>query len=183
MKTEQWKWIPRYEKRYEVSTHGRVRSYVVCGHNLVNDNPQKYLILDHSHPCGYLCVRLCKDLISKKYLVHRLVLMAFVGPCPFDFQTGHLDGEPSNNFLDNLQWVSAKENKFHQKRHGTWIKGEKCGSVKLSENQVKIIIQRLNRGDTQKSIAKDYGVDRSNVGYIANNKTWKHIPRDTEVPY
>lgn len=52
-------------------------------------------------------------------LVHRLVLEAFVGPCPEGMEGCHGDGDPTNNSLGNLRWDTATSNQLDKVRHGT----------------------------------------------------------------
>jgi hypothetical protein len=67
--------------------------------------------------------------------VHRLMLEAFVGPCPTGHQAAHCDGDRHNNVLTNLRWATRKENEADKLRHGThqygarnpaWT-GTRCG--------------------------------------------------------
>ena len=68
-----------------------------------------------SHGClassGYCVVRIC----GRKFLVHRLVAHAFLGPPPIEaaWQVNHIDGNCSNNRKDNLEWASHSENILH----------------------------------------------------------------------
>jgi hypothetical protein len=91
--------------------------------------------------------------------IHRLVLEAFVGPCPDGMECRHLDGNPGNNRLDNLAWGTRAENQADSIRHETayhlrpegrmharhlWDhvehkSGEKHHRAKLTDNQVAII--------------------------------------------
>ncbi|AWY05488.1 HNH endonuclease [Gordonia phage Morrissey] len=50
--------------------------------------------------------------------VHRLVLEAFVGPCPSGMETRHLNGNPKDNRLENLVWGTSAENSQDTKNHG-----------------------------------------------------------------
>jgi hypothetical protein len=52
--------------------------------------------------------------------VHRLVLKAFVGPCPEGMEGCHWDGDACNNKLDNLRWATHAENVEDSIRHGTF---------------------------------------------------------------
>ncbi|CAE7037850.1 unnamed protein product [Symbiodinium sp. CCMP2592] len=84
---------------WQVSSHGRVSNTTGKVHN------------------GYLtCSGYRKARIGGKlYNVHRLVAAAFLGP-PADpncWQVNHLDGDPSNNHLSNLQYVTPAENQRH----------------------------------------------------------------------
>lgn len=53
------------------------------------------------------------------YLLHRLVLLAFRGPCPEGQEGRHLDGNPLNWHLSNLEWATHTVNVRDQQRHGT----------------------------------------------------------------
>lgn len=113
---EVWKSIPGHEGRYEVSDLGRVRSLpqttsdgrrlaskVLCG------RPQR---------SGHLSVPLTSAGTCRNALVHRLVLIAFVGPPPLGMHALHSDGNPANNRLSNLRWGTPSENSFDAVRHG-----------------------------------------------------------------
>lgn len=56
---------------------------------------------------------------TKTHKVHRLVLQAFVGPCPDGQQVRHLDGDKENNNLRNLRYGTGAENTADKVRHGT----------------------------------------------------------------
>jgi hypothetical protein len=90
--TEEWKKIPGYIK-YSVSSNGKVR----------NDVTGRILVLT-PNPSGYLKV----GLYTKRWLVHRLVMLAFVGPSKM--QVDHIDEVKTNNRLDNLRYLSGRLN-------------------------------------------------------------------------
>ncbi len=52
-------------------------------------------------------------------LVHRLILLAFVGECPDGLQACHYDGDKSNCRLSNLRYDTPKGNAADKVRHGT----------------------------------------------------------------
>ena len=62
-------------------------------------------------PSGYCEVHICRN----RFLVHRLVAYAFLGPPPSEAasQVNHIDGNRSNNGIQNLEWVSHSENVRH----------------------------------------------------------------------
>lgn len=103
---EIWKDIIGYEGLYQVSNLGRVKSLAkLCGHR-----PKKETIVKQNDLRGYKRVTLCKNNLLKKYQVHRLVAIAFIDnplnkPC-----INHKDENKANNNVDNLEWVSCKEN-------------------------------------------------------------------------
>jgi hypothetical protein len=106
---EEWRAVPGYEGFYSVSSRGRVR------------NDKTRLILgSYTVKRGYKEVHL-RDQHGRRinYRVHRLVLVAFIGPCPHGQQQGlHFDGDPANNNVENLRWGSAFENASDRHRHG-----------------------------------------------------------------
>lgn len=118
---ETWKPVVGYEGYYEVSNHGRLRSLdriVYAGqgrtrrHSGGNLNPAK-------GDTGYLEVRLSREGKSKIHKVHRLVLAAFVGPCPPGMEGCHNDGDRMNANLDNLRWDTRVGNFADKELHGT----------------------------------------------------------------
>ena len=104
---EHWLPIPGYEGKYEVSDQGRVRS-------LLWGEPR--LRKPVKHKFGYPQVMLAG---GTQYEIHRLVLLAFVGPLPAGHVTRHLDGDVTNATLSNLTYGTASENNLDQVRHGT----------------------------------------------------------------
>lgn len=122
--------------------------------------------------------------------VHRLVLEAFVGPCPNGMECRHLDGDPSNNALDNLCWGTRLENHRDSVRHGTAVclrpqnlehashlwdhvkhkSGEKHHRAKLTDEQVAIIkatVDTTKRNGTVARLAKEWGVSQAIIRMIA----------------
>lgn len=64
-------------------------------------------------------MNLSKSNAVESFLVHRLVLTAFVGPCPEGMEGCHEDGDPSNNRATNLRWDTHKNNQLDMHKHGT----------------------------------------------------------------
>ena len=134
---------------------------------------------------GYLIVKLYDDdSKSNEILVHRLVLLAFIGPCPKGMEAAHCpDKTRSNNSLSNLRWDTKAGNAADKIKHGTVVRpfgnsrarGVHNSHAVLSEDAVHEIRLLLASGETQEKIAKSYGVAQQTVGHIATRRTWKHI--------
>lgn len=106
--TEQWRPIPGYGDRYDVSDRGRIR------------NRQRGRTLSpRCNKNGYPVVVLRRDGIPKMLYVHTLVLTAFSGPRPEGTVARHLDGDKTHNAPSNLAWGSPSENVYDRVRHGT----------------------------------------------------------------
>lgn len=126
---EKWKPIAGYENQYEVSSFGRVKSlprtiYTVWrnGKNGVYFQKGRILALKECsrNNKGYQTYKqVCFSVngIHKYFLVHRLVAEAFIPkPKGKDF-VNHKDGNKHNNRVDNLEWVTQKENVEHSLHH------------------------------------------------------------------
>ncbi len=91
--------------------------------------------------------------------VHRVVMEAFVGPCPDGMEVCHGDGDPMNARLDNLRYDTRKANHADKKRHGTSNSGSRHGNSKLTEDQVLRMRSNYAKGiGTYKSLSDEYEV-------------------------
>lgn len=102
----------------------------------------------------------------KTYKIHRLVLEAFVGPCPEACEARHLDGDRENNRLGNLEWGTNLENLADKILHG---------SVKLSPDKVRSMRVLHDGGISQAEIARRFGVAHVTAHKAIVRKTWKHV--------
>lgn len=181
MSKERWRDVVGYEGIYKVSSLGRVRSlprgvYSGVGRTrrtvdrILRPRPERY---------GYLGLVLCRGAHEQKTCkVHRLVLEAFVGPCPQGHECAHNDGDPANNKLENLRWATPVENQADSLRHGTHVRGEQHKNSKLSESAVREIRKMSSEGISNRAIAKYYGVSHSLVGNVLHGKAWAHVRGD-----
>jgi hypothetical protein len=113
----------------------------------------------------------CKHL--KRY-GHRLILEAFVGPCPQGQEACHINGVKTDNRITNLRWDTRKENGADRARHGT-AKGSNHGGSKLIESDIHEIRSLRKKGLTLQAIAEKYGVSFQMVSQIARGTNWNHV--------
>jgi len=114
METE-WKAIPGYETYYEASTDGRIRCVEYYSSKVqayCSRKHPKELKHETTHD-GYKRVVLCKNGRKQHFYVHRLVAMTFIPNSDQLPQVNHLDENPANNCVDNLEWCTGKENCNH----------------------------------------------------------------------
>jgi hypothetical protein len=122
-----------------------------CG-NIFSHKRNKYL-KPVKFKNGYLIVSLClANGKIKQYLIHRLVAIAFINN-PLNLpQVNHIDSNRENNSLDNLEWVTPKDNTQHKIDMGRGQYGEAIGTSVLTESQVLEI--RCNYKDYSEKVSK-----------------------------
>lgn len=121
---------------------------------------------------GYLQVHLCDGHGRvKTERIHNLVTAAFIGTKPSGLVVRHLDSNSSNNILSNLVYGTYLENENDKINNGTW--NTRNGGAKLIPQQVQEIRDKATIGESQKHLAKEYGVSRPTVTRIINNKIWR----------
>ncbi|WP_353462698.1 NUMOD4 domain-containing protein [Mammaliicoccus sciuri] len=114
--TETWKDVVGYEGIYEVSDHGRIRTHedktTFTNRHGIRRWKQRYL--KDKKPNGRdVRVTLWKNGKPKDFLVHRIVAYAFIPLVENKNCINHLDGNPKNNHVDNLEWCNHLENNRH----------------------------------------------------------------------
>ena len=114
---EIWKPIKDYESLYEVSSLGRVKGLNRIGLKKGKEFRIKEKILKPIDlgKYGYKQVNLCKDNIKTKFLIHRLVADSFLEKKEYQTQVNHKNKITSDNIVDNLEWVSCRENHCHKR--------------------------------------------------------------------
>lgn len=107
--TEEWRDIKGYEGLYQVSNKGRVRS---IPRNSTVKNIRIIRPAKFAH--GYLGVGLNKNGKRASRTVHRLVAETFMPIDNKKLQVNHIDGDRTNNSLENLEWVTPSYNSWHR---------------------------------------------------------------------
>lgn len=119
--TERWLPVPGWEGFYEVSNHGHVRS--VDRTITRSDGQQRRFRSKVLSPGinrhGYPMINLRRPGITVTKKVHRLVLEAFVGPCPDGMEGCHNNGNRTDARLGNLRWDTHRNNQLDRRAHGT----------------------------------------------------------------
>lgn len=117
-----------------------------------------------------------KDGKAHWFRLHRIVAKIFIPNLYDKPEINHIDGDKTNNKIENLEWVTSSENKYHAFRIGLKevTSGEKHGMHKLNKNQVDMIrfIYSLG-GISQQTIGEIYGVCQAQIQRIIKNKSWK----------
>lgn len=179
---ELWKDINGYEGYYQISSQGNVRS--VDRFDGVHDR-KGTVIKPNLKQNGYLQVGLRKHNTRKWFGVHRLVAIHFIENPNNKPQVNHIDGNKQNNTIENLEWVTEKENQTHAAKRGlrdNMPKGERHSNYgKYGENSrsAKPVIRRDPKtGETKlykaKILAKDEGFDVTSISKCCHGKLKTH---------
>lgn len=173
---EIWKPIKNYEKLYHISNLGRVKSLEkewISGNNIKRHHPD--IILKTVLHRGYKAITLSKNKKRKTVKIHRLVAQAFISNPENKPEVNHKNGIKTDNRVENLEYVTYKENMKHATVNGLRAKGNRNGNSKLKEKEIVEIKKMLKAGIKQNIIAKQFKVTTPVISYIKNNKWWKHI--------
>ena len=113
---EIWKDIPEYEGLYQVSNLGNVKSLkrVVYQSNGHRQTVRERILKAGIDVYGYLIVRLSKYGKLRTFTVHKLVAMVFLNhtPCGMKMVVNHIDNNPTNNRVSNLEIISQRDNSY-----------------------------------------------------------------------
>lgn len=137
---------------------------------------QAQAIKPHWHH-GYLCVqvRLARG-DKRRYPVHRLVLMAFVGLPEAPANVGmHVDGDLANNCVTNLRWGSRADVGKASVKRGTAIclrRGEQHPAAKLTDADVATILRAKASGSSPEELAERYGVGVARIRQLWRGVMW-----------
>lgn len=139
--TEIWKDVVGYEGIYEVSNFGNVRTHKNKKSWSKRHNTWRYWKqrnLKNKMPNGRdVRVSLWKDGNVKDWLVHRLVAYAFIPNTDATKNCiNHIDGNPKNNHVENLEWCNHKENNNHAFDKRLISTSKETTLLRLSDNKI-----------------------------------------------
>ena len=162
-KAETWKPIKNFSD-YEVSNLGRVRSYKVSW-----KDPN--ILVGSITWNGYNRVTLRRQNKGFHFFIHRLVLEAFIGPCPDGYETNHKNGVKTDNRLKKLEWIASGKNQTHAYQTGL----RRAPKARLRDKEVLEIRRLVKSGIKQTIVAKMFKVSPQNVNMIIHRLIWNYI--------
>lgn len=126
---------------------------------------------------GYLVIFI--SINKKRYFckAHRLVYAYFKNELVGEREINHIDGNKTNNNINNLELSNRSDNIKHAFKTGLikLPKGSKNNFSKLTEIQVMEIRKLRNENTTVKELSKMFNISKTNIIDIINRKLWKHI--------
>ena len=168
---EIWKPIKGYEEFYEISNYGRIRSLdrVIIqkgkfGQDTNHIYKGKILVPDHIHN-GYLGVDLHVNGKIKRMLVHRLVATHFIIKPEGKDYINHIDNNPSNNHVNNLEWCTQSENIQYAYDNGNKIppNQKKVSQYDMTGNLIQV-------WESMAEAARSLGLQQPNISKVCLGK-------------
>ncbi len=152
-----------------------------CGKIISHHRLEPFELKQANHRQGYKKVSVKTPAGVKNRLVHRLVLEAWVGPCPEGCVTNHKNGNKKDNRLENLEYCTQSENMAHAYGYGLspkppTKKGSECRLSKLTEQKVLALRAESDRKPGYlRRLAEKYKITPSTASKILLRRTWTHI--------
>lgn len=163
---EIWRDIKNVDGFYQVSNLGRIKTldcFIVEKNGKIKRKGQKILKQSFTST-GYLMV----NLRGKYFKVHRLVALAFLPNPENKPQINHIDGNPLNNRLENLEWATPKENIEHAINTGLIIRPKDL----LNESDV---VSAYTKKETVSSLAMKFQTTKAVIrGILKRNNIKIH---------
>jgi hypothetical protein len=168
MKLEIWKDIENFEGYYQISNYGNIRSvervvkHPVSKNNKIKSKQKSVFRKKNS----YIQVNLYKNSKVTGIVLHRLVAKAFIPNPENKPQVNHKNGNKLDNKVENLEWVTSKENIHHSIKTG--LRKKRTGTYySLTSKQLEEIHDLFGKIQ-QKQIALKYNVSEATISKIKN---------------
>jgi len=157
---------------YVVSKNGEVINSIT--NNKLNATPNKN---------GYVSVLLKSESGNRKrFYVHRLVVMAFLGDIPEGYVVNHKNHIRNDNRLENLEIITQYENVKHGVNAGHYAnngenspRGDNSPHSKITEKDAIEIRERNKKGESYRKLSLEYGVSFAQIGNIVRRVSWRHV--------
>lgn len=169
-----------YGRDFDVFPDGRIVRCEFIDARGVKHSARELTICYGLSPKSYPSVYGAVSGVRFGLLVHRLLAECFIPREPGKEFVNHKDGNKANFDLENLEWVTAKENVRHAIENGLTITptsgpGMASPAAKLTDQDVIAIKLRLAAGESPASISQNYPVGRSAISEIKAGRSWSHV--------
>lgn len=156
---ETWINISGFEGLYQVSNFGKIRRF--------SDGK---ILKQSIGTSGYYKIALWKNGRYRHFLVHRIIAIHFIQNPQNKKFVNHKDGNKLNNSIDNLEWMTRKENHSHAAKSGLMSHGTDRHNAKLNPSIAKQI-RESSLSCSELSVI--WGINERHVRKIKNNEIWR----------
>ena len=163
---EIWKDIKGYEGLYQVSNLGRIKRVLFKNNKttIIKEKILKYTVKNN----GYCKVNLYKNNKQKTYHIHRLVAEAFIPNRDNSLEINHKDGNKKNNCINNLEWITHKENIQHGVKTGLITNIDKAKNVLQFDKSMN----QIGQYNSVKEVARKLGYDATSIAGCCRSKKY-----------
>lgn len=167
-----WKPVVGYEGLYEISNMGNLKGLIIS-----KRFREPRILTPTKNKFGYMrCPRLCgKNDRPKQPFIHVLVARAFLGPIPPSKEINHIDGNKAHNWVENLEYVTRKENMVHAVKNGLRDgirRGNSHPHAKLSDD----IVREIRGCDlSDRVLARKFNVSTVTIRNARIGALWSHV--------
>lgn len=167
-----WKPVIGFEDNYLVNSSGLIKS--VTRLDKLGRKWDEKILKSFKNNKGYLQVTLYKNEKAFHSTIHIIVAKTFIPNPENKPQINHINGIKNDNRIENLEWVTSKENHEHA-RYNKLINtiGESNGRSLLTKEQVlEIRSKYIPFKYSARKLALEYKVSQSRITHILNNTSW-----------
>jgi hypothetical protein len=165
-------WIQYKNTNYFVNELGQIKTT-----NWKNTGQERIMSLCDKGQ-GYLGTVFVIDGKNTSVRVHRVIAEVFIPNPDNKPEVNHINGDKSDNRVENLEWVTKQENMDHYREflNVVTLRGSEIGNSKLTEKEVLEIRNKfIPRVYGRKQLAEEYNVSPATIKDIIMRKSWKHI--------
>lgn len=152
--------------------------YLIGNHGNIYDTKRSIYVIIYADKVGYSFVNLKTTKGYKSFLLHRLIGKAFI-PGDFSLQINHMNGIKYNNYSDNLEWSTPRDNLMHALDNGLNYRCQDKPNAILTNDQVHKICKMLEDKKNYYEIAEAIGYEYQDIKDILidikRRKSWKTI--------
>ena len=170
---EVWKDVVGFESYYQVSNLGRV----MCKENPIvykggkNYNKKQRIKKLSNSSNGYKKTMLHDGIKLTNHYVHRLVAKAFIPNQENKPQVNHIDHNKTNNVLENLEWVTQKENTIKGVIYGNINNKKRPNTKRLTNSQIVDVAIKFCQGYSVAETASIMNVARTTISSVRNKRS------------
>lgn len=187
---EIWKAIPGYEGIYEASTAGRIRSVARTIMNKTKNGKDRPCVLKSVVLSPFLTKLSARNILprmqvvlsvggkTKSQLVHVLIAKTFIEN-PLNVDTvNHKDGNPTNNSVDNLEWVSKADNQRHAFKNNLVHTQKPVAQLNADTGEVIAVYPGI--AEAMRRVGVVHITRAIQLGYKAGGFKWRYVDLENE---